>query len=121
MLRGRVISTEYEYDDSGRMVRSFASPAWTSDDRDVMLALVEYEASLCPGCGQPKDHAWHPDMEGWFDEVEFTCHSCAAIATPQQAVYKTTRSTWPEGRPWLPWPTEQPATPPPAPPPPIPA
>lgn len=118
MLRGRVISTEYEYDDHGRLIRSFASPAWTPDDHDVMIALAEYEATLCRGCGHPKDWAWHPgnESEGWFELVEFTCQGCATMHGPEQAVYKTVIDTYPPDRPRAPWPEEhtaEPATPPP--------
>lgn len=120
MLRGRVISTTYEYDDNGRLIRSYASPAWTSDDRDVLLALEEHESSLCPGCGHPKDWAWHPGLasEGWFEEHEFTCQACAVMHGAERAVYKTTTDTYPADRARPPWPGEQPEQP--APPPPIP-
>lgn len=123
MLRGRVISTTYEYDNAGRVIASYASPAWTSEDHDLMIALAEYEATLCPGCGHPKDWAWHPGLasEGWFDQHEFTCQACATMHGPERAVYKTTVDTFPAGRPRPPWPDEppekasEPALPPPIP------
>jgi hypothetical protein len=120
VLRGRVISTTYEYDENGRVVRSFASPAWTSEDHDLLIGLAEYEATLCPGCGHPKDWAWHPGDEsaGWFDKHEFTCQACATAHGPERATYSTAIDTWPAGKPHPPWPDEHPATP--APPPPIP-
>lgn len=35
---------------------------------------------MCPGCGQPKATAWHPDNHGWWEvEHEVTCHPCTAI------------------------------------------
>lgn len=30
-------------------------PEWDATERDWMLALAEYEATLCPGCGLPDD------------------------------------------------------------------
>lgn len=120
MLRGRVISTTYEYDDKNRVIASYASPAWTSEDHDLLIALAEYEATLCPGCGHPKDWAWHPDneAEGWFEKHEFTCQGCAATHGPERATYATVVDTYPPDRPRKPWPDEHAATP--AGPPPIP-
>jgi hypothetical protein len=45
-----------------------------------MLAFQMYKSTLCPGCGQPKDTAWHPDNEGWFEVTQsFECHPCTAL------------------------------------------
>lgn len=44
----------------------------------VTLALTVYEESLCPGCGQPKDAAYNPDAEGWYEAHEITCAGCKA-------------------------------------------
>lgn len=54
------------------------SPAWTDDDRALMLALAQYESSLCPGCGVEKRLAWHAEAEGWFTAPGLVCHSCSA-------------------------------------------
>lgn len=73
--------TTYEYDDAGRLLRSWAQSEWTEEDRALMLARDTYRSSLCPGCGQPKDHAWHPDNDGWYEvTVTFECHACTALA-----------------------------------------
>lgn len=46
-----------------------------------MLARDAYKATLCPRCGHPKDHAWHPDNEGWYEvTASFECHACTAMA-----------------------------------------
>lgn len=46
-----------------------------------MLAWERYRQTLCEGCGEPKDLAWHPDMDGWYEVHHlFTCHSCTARA-----------------------------------------
>lgn len=73
--------TTYEYDDQGRVTRAYTASAWTEEDRALMLARDHYRRSLCPGCGQPKDTAWHPDNEGWFEVTQtFECHACTAMA-----------------------------------------
>lgn len=36
-----------------------------------------HEDSLCPGCGQPKDHAWDPRNEGEYEVHKVTCQACA--------------------------------------------
>lgn len=42
------------------------------------MALTAYEESLCSGCGQPKDVAYNPDADGWFEAHEVTCAGCKA-------------------------------------------
>jgi hypothetical protein len=74
------VLTLYEYDDAGRLARSWAQSEWTEEDRALMLARDAYEATLCKGCGHPKDTAWHPDNDGWFEVTQtFTCHACTAL------------------------------------------
>jgi hypothetical protein len=74
------VLTTYEYDDQGRVARAYTASAWTEEDRALMLAREQYRAGLCPGCGQPKDTAWHPDNEGWFEvTASFECHACTAL------------------------------------------
>ena len=63
MFRGRPLEsrTEYEYDDTGRLLRSrtFHEATWTTEDHAEALALQLYEQGLCPcGCGQPRVEAW---------------------------------------------------------------
>jgi hypothetical protein len=81
VLRGRVIPTFYEHDEQGRVVRSWQQPEWTAEDRALMLGRQTYEKSLCGRCGHPKERAWHPDNEGWFEVTEvIECHACTALA-----------------------------------------
>lgn len=43
-------------DDSGRLTGfTVNEPEWDDTERDWMLALADYEESLCPGCGLPVD------------------------------------------------------------------
>lgn len=43
------------------------------------MAWRRHKASFCPGCGEPKATAWHPDNDGHFAVTqEITCHGCTA-------------------------------------------
>lgn len=75
--------TTHEYDD-GRLVRSVTTveSEWDDTQQDWMLALLEYEAGICRGCGQPmhlstvEDHDWQVDP--------IRCWTCDAIAQAQE-------------------------------------
>lgn len=78
--------TTYEHDAQGRVIRAFTASPWTEEDRALMLAREIYLSSLCPRCGQPKDQAWHPDNDGWFEvTATFECHACTALARESNA------------------------------------
>jgi hypothetical protein len=64
------------------------SPEWTEEDRALLLALAEYEATLCRGCGEPKQVAWHSHMEGFYEGEKWVCHACTAQAD-HQVIYST--------------------------------
>ena len=69
--------TTYEYDAQGRVLRTVQASPWTAEDRALMLAWDMHQQSLCPGCSEPKETAWHWDNDGWFDVVDpITCHVC---------------------------------------------
>lgn len=80
--RGRetVQHTYYTRDEQGQVThaRTVQEPAWLESDRWLALALDVYEQSLCPGCQQRRDRAWHPDMEGWYEPRTRQCHACSA-------------------------------------------
>lgn len=79
VFRGRPTITTYEYDQTGQVVRTVTRSAWTDEDRALMLARAQVKRSLCPGCGHPREKAWHPDNDGWFEvEKTITCHACTA-------------------------------------------
>ena len=76
-LRGRPTVTTYEYDDQGRLTRSYQRSPWTDEDRALMIAWRRYQDSLCPGCGQPIDKAWHTN--GWHEvQPVAECGGCTA-------------------------------------------
>lgn len=65
------------------MARTVTGSPWTSEDRALMLAYRVYKATLCPGCGHPKETAWHFDNEGEFEvKARYTCHPCTVKNTP---------------------------------------
>lgn len=47
-----------------------------------MLGLQLYEATLCPGCGEPRHLAWHQESEGEYEGNHFICHACTAQSGP---------------------------------------
>lgn len=52
---------------------------WTDADRLLAVALTEHESRLCPcGCGFPRDVAWDPDADGWFEGRAHVCYAKAA-------------------------------------------
>jgi hypothetical protein len=60
--------------------------AWTDQDRDELLAYIEYEQSQCPcGCG----HLYEDSTSNWETGPEFevtrkTCRARAAINLEQR-------------------------------------
>lgn len=89
ILRGRIRTTTYLYDDPGnpgRRTGSVMTAEWTEEDRAALLGLEMYEATLCPGCSQPREIAWHADAEGEYEGHAFVCHACTA-KQDKQAVY----------------------------------
>lgn len=76
-MRGRPLVTSYEYDDQGQVARTVQRSPWTPEDRALMLAWSQYLESLCPGCGLPKESAWHTD--GWHVVRPLAeCDGCSA-------------------------------------------
>lgn len=64
------------------MLRSGRKPgqAWLPSDVLLALALTEYEAGLCDGCGQPMHLSMDPETEGkWVAPLPTRCHACTAI------------------------------------------
>lgn len=60
------MTTEYEHDDDGRLVRSITTrePEWDEQERAWMLALADYESRICPLCGRPLSVCTDPANEG---------------------------------------------------------
>jgi hypothetical protein len=76
-LRGRPRRTTYLYDeDTGRITGAVEAPEWTEQDRAALLGLQQYELTLCPGCGNPKQTAWHADAKPMWEHEGFVCTPC---------------------------------------------
>ena len=77
----RLITTTPLYDDPDhpdRPTTLIQSPAWTAEDRGLLLGLELAEADLCR-CGQPRSVAWHSDMDGDIEADVVVCFGCTAI------------------------------------------
>jgi hypothetical protein len=84
---GRMPATRHEYDVAGRLVRSIREPEWTADDRDAAMALLAYEADLCPGCRQPlAETTLAGNEERYVASVAARCHRCTAVAIVSEQV-----------------------------------
>jgi hypothetical protein len=55
--------TVHYYAEGNRLVRSETESEWTRDDREAALALLAWEADLCPGCHQPMSETTNPENE----------------------------------------------------------
>ena len=53
---------------------------WTDEDRAWAMALLEYEADLCSGCGQPRSESMAAEHEFDYRPTALRCHGCAAVA-----------------------------------------
>lgn len=67
--------------DGGWEIRE--EPEWDGPEREWMLALADYEASLCPDCGLPMSECHNPQAQFRFDA---TARVCWVTAKQQQAV-----------------------------------
>lgn len=68
----------------GRVVAD-GEPLWLPEDRAWALALLQVEASACPGCGQSWETATDPDNEFRFAAELTRCHACSTSARAVQA------------------------------------
>jgi hypothetical protein len=65
--------------EGGQIVRSETETEWTKDDREAALALMAWEADLCPGCNQPLSETTSPDNEErYVAKPPLLCHRCVA-------------------------------------------
>ncbi len=54
---------------------------WSQSDRDHAVALLEYEAGLCGGCGHPLVETTDPLMEGRYKpDGAVECFMCRATS-----------------------------------------
>lgn len=50
---------------------------WLPEDTEAALEWADFEASLCAGCGNPRDECMSPDADGTYEAVPFHCFACA--------------------------------------------
>lgn len=92
--------TAYEYDDAGRMVSSRPEVEWDETERAWMLALDEYDASLCPLCGLPRSECQDPSAENRAEAgAPIRCHVTTARIRAQEADKRAESGAllWPAG------------------------
>lgn len=65
-------------DHPDRVTQQIGSAAFTDEDRGLLLGLRKWEAGLCTGCHEPREIAWHSDMDGFYDGAKYVCHACTA-------------------------------------------
>lgn len=74
--------TTHEYDPDGRLVRSVTrpEPEWGDEDRAWALALLQYENSLCGGCGHPLAETTDPTRQDRYKPDGYVqCFRCVAL------------------------------------------
>lgn len=93
-LELRSPTVDYVYGDPehpDRCTGAVHSPAYTREDRALLMGLESYESSLCR-CGVPVSVAWHSEMDGYPEADQAVCHFCTA-KVGRQVVYATVRNT----------------------------
>jgi hypothetical protein len=80
-------TTEYEYGDGGRLVRSVTvrEPEWSDADRAWMTALAAYRATRCPNCGGDRRECTAHESDGRTFVVPdpVRCRALTALAIKQ--------------------------------------
>jgi hypothetical protein len=73
-------TTFYERDAAGRIVSSTPEAEWTPEQQGWALALAEYEASLCEGCGHDLAETLSTEAEDWKVLPPLRCAACTRLA-----------------------------------------
>lgn len=84
-----VTVTEYEYDDAGRVARTYSQPEseWDQQQQAWMEALAAYRGERCPcGCGQRWSDTTSPEETGpQFSADRVVCRARLALLEAQKA------------------------------------
>lgn len=62
---------------------------WTAEDRAWAMALLEYEADTCSGCGQPHSESTLIENEFRYESTALVCHACRAVARHAENLSET--------------------------------
>lgn len=62
------------------ILRGISKKKWSTVDRLLAVAHVMAQDLLCPGCGQPKNEAFNPDSEGYYEVRDTVCNGCLAAS-----------------------------------------
>jgi hypothetical protein len=55
-------------------------PEWNDDQRLLLVALMDYEAQICHGCGGFLPETTHDDAEGSYEaDPPWRCHRCTTL------------------------------------------
>ena len=61
-------------------------PEWDDEGRDLVLAFLDWESQLCPGCRQPLAETTDPANEGrYVPRPAIRCHRCTASSQASDA------------------------------------
>lgn len=101
--REPVQTTDYEYDEDGRLRRSICTsePRWTEQDRAEVLAYEYYQSLFCPcGCGLKFEDTTSNEEKGPQFRASFiTCRARMAVIDQQDEAAKA-QSPYDRARLW---------------------
>lgn len=69
-------ATLYTHDEADRLVSSQPEAEWSPLEAGWMVALAEYEAGLCEGCGHPLEETLTTEAEDWKALPPLRCAVC---------------------------------------------
>ena len=68
------------------MLSSTPEAEWSPTEAGWMLALAQYEAGLCEGCGYPLEETLSTAPEDWVVLPPIRCAVCTRISISQEAI-----------------------------------
>jgi hypothetical protein len=90
----------YVHDENGRLLSSAPEAEWSPQQAGWMLALAEYEAGICDGCGHPLEETLATEAEDWVTPPPVRCAVCTRIAM-QMDDYADVKSKNPKPTPHM--------------------
>lgn len=59
---------------------------WLDEDTESALQWIDYQRTLCSGCGNPAHESMDPAMDGAYEAVPLHCFACAARDAENRAI-----------------------------------